>query len=164
LRTFKKFLGRASRLLKSTGIGLLAVLSSELAEEMSGMKNIAQYVHPRYGLGTIHDKNEEKDYFTEGQKRKFKMRRQIERACEIAESNLPPGKKLMYLLAFRHGYPYADIADLVGIKEENVLRRIQTLEKEILAIIERRKNVVEEKQHSKTDRRTICRSERSRCP
>jgi len=68
------------------------------------------------------------------QKNRLEKRRLMEKVCEIAESNLAPQKKLLFLLYYRHGYTQKDIAAFLGTRENNVTRRLATIRRQLMQV------------------------------
>jgi len=62
---------------------------------------------------------------------RLEKRRLIEKVCEIADGNLAPQKKLLFLLYYRHGYKQSDIAALLGVEDAVVFRRLRRIRREL---------------------------------
>lgn len=65
---------------------------------------------------------------------RLEKRRLIEKVCEIAESNLTPQKKMLFLMYYRDGYKATDIASLLGINCSNVTRKLRRIQRELCQI------------------------------
>jgi RNA polymerase sigma factor (sigma-70 family) len=54
----------------------------------------------------------------------------LEESCKLAKL-LPPHKKLLFLLKFSSGHTNREIAELCGVSEETVRRRVHKLAEEL---------------------------------
>lgn len=66
----------------------------------------------------------------ETQKNRIEIRRLIEEKCE-AVKKLPAHKKLLFLMYYDHGHSMREIAEVCGIAEETVRRRLTKIANEI---------------------------------
>lgn len=63
---------------------------------------------------------------------RIELRNRVEHLCEVLEgSKIPVQKKLLFYMAFRHGYKDSEIGKLLGINQANVGRRLRTILREL---------------------------------
>lgn len=64
------------------------------------------------------------------QANRIRIRNLIAEKCEVAK-RLPPRQKMLFLMYYDHGHTLKEIANLCGIEEGSVAKRLRTVEKKI---------------------------------